>query len=287
MLEMVFKALFIPSFAGSALAALILLMRPMTKKCFGYLWHYYIWLCVLLVLLLPVRLDIRPKSEPVAVPTWQEEQSVASDFSIIGEEETKTVKPVVKPTLQTVSLVWGKMTVLSYVWLVGVGILMLLNALRYIRLHQKIWKRARPIVCPQIQKYTDREIKVLVWEDTTTPFLTGVFKPKLLLPDVALSDEQLCNILNHEMVHFLRRDILYKWFAELVKCVHWLNPMVWYVSGQIAAECEISCDLLATKGMSDHEKESYMETILYLLQRGTSKRLLFTTQMANGKKTIR
>lgn len=63
--EMVFKALLIPSFAGSGLAAVILLTRPMTKKCFGCLWHYYIWLCVLLVLLLPVRLDIRPKSETV------------------------------------------------------------------------------------------------------------------------------------------------------------------------------------------------------------------------------
>ena len=39
MLGEIFKALLITSLAGSALAAVISLLRPITKKVFGYSWH--------------------------------------------------------------------------------------------------------------------------------------------------------------------------------------------------------------------------------------------------------
>lgn len=65
----------------------------------------------------------------------------------------------------------------------------------------------------------------------------------LILPDRELSGEALNNILRHEMMHFKRKDILYKWFVALVKCVHWFNPVAYYIAKQINIECEISCDL--------------------------------------------
>ena len=50
-----FKALLITSLAGSVLAVVISLLRPITKKLFGYSWHYYIWLCVLFVMLMLIQ----------------------------------------------------------------------------------------------------------------------------------------------------------------------------------------------------------------------------------------
>lgn len=76
----------------------------------------------------------------------------------------------------------------------------------------------------------------------------------------------------------------YKWFAEFVKCVHWFNPALWYVSKQIAAECEISCDMAVTKNMSSSEEMSYINTIISLLPTGNSKQFPFTTQMASNKR---
>ena len=143
------------------------------------------------------------------------------------------------------------------------------------------------ITCPETGEYTDRKINVRVWENIASPFMTGVFRPTLVLPKTELSDEQLHNILSHEMTHFKRHDILYKWFAEFVKCVHWFNPIAWYVSKQIAAECEISCDMIVTKNMSNNEKISYINTILYLLPTGKSIRLPLTTQMASSKKILK
>ena len=293
MIGELFKALLITSLAGSALAVVISLLRPVTKKLFGYSWHYYIWLCVLFVMLMPVRFNVNPMPAPnIATQTIQTQQEAVSEQPETTENVVQTA-PAQKPQLlQKATVIWDKiiynrMNILAYVWLIGAIALMLLNVLRYIRLNIKIRKNGEVISCPETREYTDRKINVRVWENIASPFMTGVFRPMLILPKTELSGEQLDNILRHEMTHFKRHDILYKWFAEFVKCIHWFNPISWYVSKQIAAECEISCDMAVTKNMSGSEEMSYVSTILSLLPTGKSKQLPLTTQMASSKKFLK
>ena len=296
MIGEIFKALFITSLAGSALAGVISLFRPITKKLFGYSWHYYIWLCVLFVMLMPVRFAVNPTpASSVTTQTVQTEQTEKTNVS----EQPETTETIVqtdtaqKPQLlQKATVIWdriiyNRMNILAYLWLIGAIALMLLNVLRYIRLNIKIRKNGEIISLPEVGKYTNRKIDVRMWENIASPFMTGVIKPTLVLPKAELSDEQLHNILCHEMTHFKRHDILYKWFAEFVKCVHWFNPVIRYVTRQISTECEISCDMAVTKNMSDGEKMSYINTILSLLPTGKSKQLPLTTQMASSKKILK
>ena len=293
MIGELFKALLITSLAGSVLAVVINLLRPITKKLFGYSWHYYIWLCVLFVMLMPVRFNVNTTPAPnIATQTVQTQQTVVSEQPETTENIVQTA-PIQKPQLlQKATVIWdriiyNRMNILAYVWLIGAIALMLLNVVRYVRLNIKIRKNSEVISCPETREYTDRKINVRVWENVASPFMTGVFRPTLILPKTELSEEQLHNILRHEMTHFKRHDILYKWFAEFVKCVHWFNPMAWYVSKQIAAECEISCDMSVTKNMTGSEEMSYVSTILSLLPTGKSKQLPLTTQMASSKKFLK
>lgn len=293
MIGELFKAILITSLAGSALAAVISLLRPITKKLFGYSWHYYIWLCVLFVMLMPVRFNVNTTPAPnIATQTVQTQQTVAGEQPETTENIVQTA-PIQKPQLlQKATVIWdriiyNRMNILAYVWLIGAIALMLLNVVRYVRLNIKIRKNGEVISCPETREYTDRRINVRIWENVASPFITGIFRPTLILPKTELSEEQLHNILRHEMTHFKRHDILYKWFAELVKCVHWFNPASWYVSKQIAAECEISCDMAVTKNMTDSEEMSYISTIISLLPTGKSKQLPLTTQMASSKKFLK
>ena len=293
MIGELFKALLITSLAGSVLAVVISLLRPITKKLFGYSWHYYIWLCVLFVMLMPVRFNVNTTpAANIATQTIQTQQEAVSEQPETTENVVQTA-PAQKPQLlQKATVIWdriiyNRMNILAYVWLIGAIALMLLNVLRYIRLNIKIRKNGEVISCPETRAYTDRKINVRVWENVASPFMTGIFRPMLILPKTELSSEQLHNILRHEMTHFKRHDILYKWFAEFVKCIHWFNPISWYVSKQIASECEISCDMSVTKNMTDSEEMSYVSTILFLLPTGKSKQLPLTTQMASSKKFLK
>ena len=275
------------SLAGSLLAIIISLLRPITKKLFGYSWHYYIWLCVLLVMLMPVRFNVSPSPLPGIAPV-QAEQVTAAELIETEDNAAPADAPQSPQIIRKTALIWhGRTEVFAYLWLTGAIALMLLNALRYVRLNIKILKTGKIISLPETGEYTDRKITVRVWENVASPFMTGIFRPTLILPEKELSKEQLHNILSHEMTHFKRHDILYKWFAEFVKCIHWFNPTAWYVARQIGAECEISCDMSVTKNMTDSEEMSYISTILSLLSIGKSKQLPLTTQMASSKKILK
>lgn len=293
MISEIFKALLITSLAGSALAVVISLFRPITKKIFGYSWHYYIWLCVLFVMLMPVRFNVNPTPTPsITTQTIQTEQTTVSEQpdaieNIVQADTAQNPQLLRKTSVIWDRIIYNRMNILAYLWLIGAIALMLLNVVRYARLNIKIRKTGEVISCPEISEYTDRKINVRIWKNVASPFMTGIFRPTLVLPKMELSSEQLHNILRHEMMHFKRHDILYKWFAEFVKCVHWFNPMVWYVSKQIAAECEISCDMSVTKNMTDSEEMSYINTILSLLPTGKSKQIPLTTQMASSKKILK
>lgn len=287
MIGEIFKAVLIMSLAGSLLAIIISLLRPITKKLFGYSWHYYIWLCVLLVMLMPVRFNVSPSPLPGIAPV-QAEQTPVVEQPETEDNAAPADAPQSPQIIRKTALIWhGRTGVFAYLWFTGAIALMLLNVLRYIRLNIKIRKNSEVISCLETEAYTDRKINVRVWENVASPFMTGIFRPTLILPKMELSSEQLNNILRHEMTHFKRHDILYKWFAEFVKCVHWFNPISWYVSKQIAAECEISCDMSVTKNMTDSEEMSYVGTILSLLPTGKSKQLPLTTQMASSKKILK
>ena len=297
MIGEIFKAILIMSLVGSVLTGIISLFRPITKKIFGYSWHYYIWLCVLFVMLIPVRFNINPTIAPSIITQTAQTEQTAQQTSVGNQPET--VENVIqtdtaqKPQiLQKVFGIWNRIvynrvSILAWLWLIGAMLLILLNIARYISLNVKIRKNGEIISLSEIGEYTNRKINVRVWESIASPFMTGVIKPTLILPKTELSSEQLHNILCHEMTHFKRRDILYKCFAEFVKCVHWFNPVIWYVTRQIATECEISCDIAVTKNMSDSEEMSYINTILSLLPTGKSKQLPLTTQMASSKKILK
>ena len=297
MIGEIFKAILIMSLVGSVLTGIISLFRPITKKIFGYSWHYYIWLCVLFVMLIPVRFNINPTTAPSIITQTAQTEQTAQQTSVGNQPET--VENVIqtdtaqKPqVLQKVFGIWNRIvynrvSILAWLWLIGAMLLILLNIARYISLNVKIRKNGEIISLSEIGEYTNRKINVRVWESIASPFMTGVIKPTLILPKTELSSEQLHNILCHEMTHFKRRDILYKCFAEFVKYVHWFNPVIWYVTRQIATECEISCDMAVTKNMSDREEMSYINTILSLLPMGKSKQLPLTTQMASSKKILK
>ena len=230
MLSEIFKALLITSLAGLCLAAVIALSKPITKKIFGYSWHYYIWLAVLAVMILPVRFTLPQKTDiPLiaamqTVQTEQTVQAVQNTDNIVSDVQTEPKTDIWQAGTSLIKrVIDNRLNILALLWLIGTAVLLLINLIGYIRLIIKIRKNSVVVSCPELMNFTDKRVTVRVWENMSSPFMTGIFKPTLVLPARELTEEQLNNILRHEMTHFKRHDILYKWFVSLVKCVHWFN----------------------------------------------------------------
>ncbi len=301
--EQIFKAILITTLCGTFLTAFITLIKPITKKIFGFNWHYYIWLAVLVVMILPIRFtmpnieknvnsDIKNNavifnnSQMQAELTNEivTEKNIQSDEKIANDGLQNLHKSSARKLFQTIQINSG---VFALIWLLGMGAVLLINILAYVRLIYKVRRRSVVLSCPEIKKYTNRKIIVCAIDNLSSPFIMGIFKPRLVLPDIELTQEELDNILIHETTHLKRNDILYKWFAVFVKAIHWFNPIIYYVTSKINTECEISCDLAVVKNMNDMQKTSYVNTIIALVSYRKTKAIPLTTGMTGNKNTLK
>ena len=122
-----------------------------------------------------------------------------------------------------------------------------------------------------------------------TPMLLGLWRPVLVLPERAYSEEMLKNIFRHELTHYRRGDLLFKWFAVLVTAVHWFNPVVHIARRELDRACEMSCDERLLRQMDAADKRSYGETLLSLAANSLPRRLVatsFATEKRNLKERL-
>ncbi len=285
MLEFLFRSMLITSLIGLILTVFLTLIKPITKKFFPSGWHYYVWLVVLVAMLIPFRF-----AEPVT--TQQDEaytfyspiQEIAQDEPLETSEETITQSAQMFEKLKLFAE--SQMNTVALIWFTGACIFFLSKLMMYVIFLIKLRKCTDIISCPELHQFTDRKIITRVSDRFSSPLMVGIFRPTLLLPKTSMTDEQLNNILSHEMIHFKRKDIAYKWFVCVVKCIHWFNPAIYYISKQINIECEISCDAEVVKDMSEEQQRRYIDTIITLLASGNKKLSTITTGMVSDKKTL-
>lgn len=120
-----------------------------------------------------------------------------------------------------------------------------------------------------------------------TPMLLGLWRPVLVLPDRDFSEKMLKNIFRHELTHYRRGDLVFKWFAVLVSAVHWFNPLVHMARRELDRACEMSCDERLLREMDRDGKQSYGETLLALAAGNALPRRLVATTFATEKRNLK
>lgn len=104
------------------------------------------------------------------------------------------------------------------------------------------------------------------------PMLIGFWKPGIYLPTALLAqmsgrEYDVCLILHHELIHYKRRDICYKWLFQAALCVHWFNPLVYLFNRKFNVDCEFACDEAVMGILSDEGRRSYGNVLLDVAQR--------------------
>lgn len=110
-----------------------------------------------------------------------------------------------------------------------------------------------------------RNISLYVSSYISTPFVYGIFKPHIVLPDNIFSPEELRYIFIHELTHWKRGDTRLKGVMLFINALHWFNPLAYVARRDIDRFCELSCDERVITSMNHEERMQYIELILYLL----------------------
>ena len=120
-----------------------------------------------------------------------------------------------------------------------------------------------------------------------TPMLLGIFKPKIVLPLREYDEELLLNILRHELTHYRRFDMLYKWVTTALLSLHWFNPVAWVIRREFNRACELSCDEMLLRSMDRDEKQSYGNSLLLMAAQSPLPSAVVATSFATEKRNLK
>lgn len=123
---------------------------------------------------------------------------------------------------------------------------------------------------------------------TASPLLIGFIHPAVILTKAELSDTEFYHTVLHELTHYKRRDLLYKWLVQITVCLHWFNPFAYLMAREVSRMCELSCDEAATDLMDEESKRAYGDTLLHAMcTGGFYKNSLASITLGGGKQLLK
>jgi beta-lactamase regulating signal transducer with metallopeptidase domain len=278
------------SLTGGALTVLLLLVKPLIRDRMPMSAQYYLWFVVVAALLIPVSklmtlpvAVVPPISKTVDQYVITAEEAFIDSLQIptVDDPEKLALRPdgnpvkVQQPTFATTSV---SLFMLFYPICTAFVLLCYLVSYWWYLLKLSHNRTLTDITAP---------VRVYKSEVAATPMLIGVFRPVIVLPLCEYTDEQLRNVLTHELTHLRRRDILVKWLSVIAVSLHWFNPFAWLMRREIDRLCELSCDEAVISRYGVDEKQSYGDTLIAVVAEHKSPKSVLSTTMVESKQALK
>lgn len=123
-----------------------------------------------------------------------------------------------------------------------------------------------------------RKVEIYINNNFKTPLTFGILRPKIILQDHILADEELLDhVLIHELMHIKKFHILLNHLVNIVACIYWYNPLLWLSLKYIDQDIEINCDKLVVQQLGDtiKNRKEYCISMLKLVERGIYENNLY------------
>lgn len=258
---------------ASIVIIFILCVRQFLKGA-PKVFSYALWGIVLLRLLVPVSIE----SSVSFVPERTEFSSMVEVNEVLPEIQFETPAdreinewhvgntPSGELLVQVSHSVDAE-TYLTFAWLTGIASMLLYSAVSYWRLR----RRVRAVI--PLRK------GIYIADQIDTPFVMGIFRPVIYLPDTLNDFERRC-IIAHERHHIRRGDHIFKSLMFLALTIHWFNPFVWVAFVFASRDMEMSCDEAVVRKLGENIRADYSATLLNL---ATGQRRFAITPLAFGE----
>jgi len=186
-----------------------------------------------------------------AEPNGELPATVAAAVTVNQTPQQSTNNSVSPATLTGRFALTRWLPVVASLWLAG-AVLLLLRVLLSVHVTRRLVQQSTPLPSsdlPQIatdsthrsqsQLATFRESSVVF-----VPLTTGWRRPSILLPTAwrNWTDDKLEHVMAHELSHIRRGDCWTALLTELVVCVYWFHPLVWWLKQRLASLAEECCD---------------------------------------------
>ncbi len=126
------------------------------------------------------------------------------------------------------------------------------------------------------------EGNVRVCDAVPSPFILGLFRPRIYLPS-SLDGEERELVLAHERAHIRRLDHVWKPLGFLILSFHWFNPLCWLAYALLCRDIELACDEKVIRTLGDARRAAYSQTLLNC----SARRLLTACPVAFGETGVK
>ncbi len=128
------------------------------------------------------------------------------------------------------------------------------------------------------------DLPVVLAPEGNTPYICGMFRPILVIPQ-HMAQTVDDRVLLHELLHRKHSDIAVSYFFLFFRCVHWFNPLFWFITARISDDCEAACDERVVEQLEAGERMAYGKLLLALAVERFHYRM-GTSCIAGGEKQI-
>ena len=244
-MEKVFLRVLNMSATASIVILAVLLMRLLLRKA-PKKYSYGLWAVVGFRLCCPVSissalslLNFMPSAPSKAAGRGTAMQYIPDDIALAPQPRVELLAPQVSEAVNnslpaaTPQASANPMQIWLFVgavlWCVGIAALLVYSVVSVRRLRRRVATATR--------------LEGNVWqsENVSSPFILGVFSPRIYLP-YHLGEQEREYVLAHEKYHLKRRDYLVKLFAFALLTVHWFNPLCYLAFALMTRDMEMSCD---------------------------------------------
>lgn len=250
------------SIAASWLVLAVILLRFVLKKAPKWV-NPLLWGVVALRLVMPFSvesvLSLIPSAQTVStVPAGIQSQPEAVRPVIDSGVRfiDNAVNPVISqafvdaPSPEAVAEpVLRAADVAAMVWAVGLAALLLYAAVSWLRLRSRVSTAVR------------LRDNVYQSEFVSSPFVLGMFRPKIYLP-FTIDSADAEYVIAHERAHIARRDTWIKPIGYLLLCVYWFNPVMWLAYVLLSCDIEYACDERVVSAYTPTQRADYSEALL-------------------------
>lgn len=271
------------SVTASVVIMFVLLARLLLKRA-PKIFSYALWAVVLFRLLCPVSITTNLSLLGLLDAPVVEATTHTTAVEYIPQDVVHTPAPEVKLPVPGVNQsvnealpqgdeqtaadpLEAPVALATLVWLAGIGVLAAYSVVSLLRLRRKLIG-ALPL-----------RDNIYLADYIDSPFVMGIFRPKIYLPS-SLTEQEQGYIILHERHHIRRGDHIIKALAFLALCVHWFNPLVWAAFVLSAKDMEMSCDEAVVKKLGEGIRADYSASLLSL---ATGRRIIAGTPLAFGE----
>ena len=280
----------------SALALLYMAFVPALSKRYSTKWLYYAWLAIVIGLIIP----FRPQLGGSAIVKVDIPSGMAIPIAQLGNDQPPSIFPVetpidgATPSFAPTAFPWWQIA--AAVWLAGVAAFLANSFIK----HCSFLKIARRWSEDSMDEKTlallntlkadmgiAKPIGIRLSSSVGSPTLASFANPLIFLPTKELTQDELRFIIRHELVHFKRKDLLYRYSVLAATALHWFNPVVHLMARAINALCEMSCDGEVVQNADMDTRLSYSEAIIGVVGHKSRMTTALSTNFYGGKKGMR